>query len=230
MFSNNGENLMHRILIFLMILSTFLAFGQDTDDELVNPKDIIPDLVIDLKYATSDHKFLNLPEGDLLLPKFYTVNECLVLSKAAKLLKIAQDSLKKIREFDGKTYPNGIGLKIWDGYRPLSVQYLFWEIYPNPVYIANPANGSKHNRGGAVDLTLVDLLTGNDLKMPTPFDDFSEKASHGYNSFSQEILNNRALLKSIMSQVAGMVIYDAEWWHYEIPGASNYPLLDFQMK
>ena len=222
---------MNKLLISVLLLPFSLAFGQDGEDELVNPKDLIPDIVIDLKYSTSDHKFLNLPEGDILLPKFYTANECLLLLKAVKLLKIAQDSLRKIRDFNDKLYPNGIGIKIWDGYRPLAVQYLFWEIYPNPVYIANPATGSKHNRGGAVDMTLVDLATGTELNMPTLFDDFSVKASHSYIGYlSTEVLNNRALLKSIMAEVAGMLIYDAEWWHYEIPGASNYPLLDFQMK
>ena len=223
---------MNKMLIFsILLFPAFYALGQDGEDELINPKDLIPDIVIDLKYSTSDHKFLNLPEGDILLPKFYTANECLLLSKAVKMLKIAQDSLRNIREFNGKQYPNGIGIKIWDGYRPRSVQYLFWEIYPNSTYIANPETGSKHNRGGAVDLTLVDLATGTELKMPTLFDDFSEKASHSYIGYlSTEVLNNRALLKSIMAEVADMLIYDAEWWHYEIPGASNYPLLDFQMK
>jgi D-alanyl-D-alanine dipeptidase len=221
---------MIRLLFFLSFFPFLYCLAQAAEDELINPKDLIPDIVIDLKYSTSDHKFLNLPEGDLPLPNFYTANECLLLSKAVKLLKIAQDSLKKIRNFNGKNYSKGIGLKIWDGYRPLSVQYLFWEIYPNPTYIANPTNGSKHNRGGAVDLTLIDLSTGNELRMPTQFDDFSEKASQSYNALPQEILNNRALLRNIMSLVAGMVIYDAEWWHYEVPAASNYPLLDFQMK
>jgi D-alanyl-D-alanine dipeptidase len=223
-------NQFFKIFLSLISLPLFVLFGQDSDDELINPKDLIPDIVIDLKYATSDHKFLNLPEGNISLPKFYTANECLLLGKAVKLLKIAQDSLRNITQFNGKTYPKGIGIKIWDGYRPLSVQYLFWEIYPNPTYIANPANGSKHNRGGAVDLTLIDLATGAELKMPTPFDDFSEKASHSYTFLPQEVIQNRSLLKSILTQVAGMLAYEAEWWHYEIPGANNYPLLDFQMK
>jgi D-alanyl-D-alanine dipeptidase len=221
---------MIKLLFLLSFIPLFNCLPQEAEDELIDPKDLISDIVIDLKYSTSDHKFLNLPEGDLPLPNFYTANECLLLSKAVKLLKIAQDSLKKIKNFNGKDYPNGIGLKIWDGYRPLSVQYLFWEIYPNPTYIADPSNGSKHNRGGAVDLTLIDLSTGNELKMPTQFDDFSVKASQSYNNLSQEILNNRSLLRNILTQVAGMVSYDAEWWHYEVPAASNYPLLDFQMK
>ncbi len=226
----NSKKIFSFLSTIVLFLSVTVTFGQDSEEELVNPKDFIPDIVIDLKYATSDHKFLNLPEGDIALPKFYTANECLLLAKTVKLLKVAQDTLRKITLFNGRLYPKGIGIKIWDGYRPLSVQYLFWEIYPNPTYIANPANGSKHNRGGAVDLTLVDLSTGLELKMPTAFDDFSEKASHSYNFLQQEVLQNRALLKSVLTQVAGMIAYDAEWWHYEIPGASNYPLLDFQMK
>lgn len=220
---------MKKLIIPLLILP-ILLFAQSGDDELVNPKDLIPDIVIDLRYSTPDHSFLNLPEGDLPLPKFYTANECLMLHIAAKKLKIAQDSLRNIREHNGKNFPEGIGIKIWDGYRPRAVQYLFWELYPNGTYIANPSSGSKHNRGGAVDLTLIDLSTGTELEMPTLFDDFSDKASHTYSSLPQEVINNRELLKDILMNVAGLNIYSAEWWHYEVPGASSYPLLDFQMK
>ena len=220
---------MKKLIIPLLILP-ILLFAQSGDDELVNPKDLIPDIVIDLRYSTPDHSFLNLPEGDLPLPKFYTANECLMLHIAAKKLKIAQDSLRNIREHNGKNFPEGIGIKIWDGYRPRAVQYLFWELYPNGTYIANPSSGSKHNSGGAVDLTLIDLSTGTELEMPTLFDDFSDKASHTYSSLPQEVINNRELLKDILMNVAGLNIYSAEWWHYEVPGASSYPLLDFQMK
>ena len=220
---------MKKLIIPLLILP-ILLFAQSGDDELVNPKDLIPDIVIDLRYSTPDHSFLNLPEGDLPLQKFYTANECLMLHIAAKKLKIAQDSLRNIREHNGKNFPEGIGIKIWDGYRPRAVQYLFWELYPNGTYIANPSSGSKHNRGGAVDLTLIDLSTGTELEMPTLFDDFSDKASHTYSSLPQEVINNRELLKDILMNVAGLNIYSAEWWHYEVPGASSYPLLDFQMK
>jgi len=217
---------MKKLLLFLVIP---LILSAQTDDELINPKELIPDIVIDLRYSTKDHKFLNLPNGDMPLPKFYTVNECLVLLKAAKMLKTAQDSLRKITSHNGIAYPQGIGIKIWDGYRPRAVQWLFWEIFPNPVYIADPSTGSKHNRGGAIDLTLIDMATGNELQMPTLFDDFSDKASHDYNNLPPNILANRALLKSVM-MYAGFSIYTAEWWHYEVPNAGSYPLLDFQTK
>lgn len=217
---------------FLMILFLFplLLNAQDGDDELVNPKDLIHDIVIDLRYSTPDHKFLNLPEGDMPLPKFYTCNESLMVLKLVDALKLAQDSLRNIRTHNGKKYPLGIGIKIWDGYRPRAVQYLFWEIYPNPTYIADPNSGSMHNRGGAVDLTLIDLATGNELLMPTEFDDFSVKASHGFSDLPQEAIANRELLRDIMVNIAGLSTYGAEWWHYNLPAANSYPLNDFQMK
>lgn len=217
-------------LLLIVIFLPLLVSAQNGDDELINPKELIPDLVIDLRYNTDEHKFLNLPEGDLPLPKFYTTDECLVLLKGAKQLKVAQDTLRKIRQFNGKSYPKGLGIKIWDAYRPHTVQYLFWEIYPNSTYIAEPGNGSKHNRGGAIDLTLVDLSTGKELEMPTKFDDFSNKASHGYMDLPAEVIANRSLLKSIMTEVAGFNYYYNEWWHYEVAGASDYPLRDFQLK
>lgn len=218
--------------LFLLLFLPFIIFAQDGEGELVNPKDIIHDIVIDLRYRTTEHKFLNLPEGDMSLPKFYTANECLMVLKGVMQLKIAQDSLRNIKKHNGKSYPKGIGIKIWDAYRPRSVQYLFWDIYPNGTYIANPANGSKHNRGGAVDLTLVDLATGEELLMPTRFDDFSDRASQNFSEslLTNEQVENRKLLRNIMVNVAGLGMYSGEWWHYEVQGAGSLPLLDFQMK
>lgn len=220
---------MYKIL-FVFLLYIVNIFAQSSDDEFVNPKDIIPDIVIDLRYSTADHKFLNLPIGDISLPKFYTCNEALMLNKLVKAIKVAQDSLRKIRTYMGKEYSKGIGIKIWDGYRPRAVQYLLFDVYPNPVYVADPNNGSMHNRGGAVDLTLIDLATGNELEMPTLFDDFSDRASHSYTNLSQEAINNRKLLKDILTKVAGLNYYESEWWHYNLPDANSYPLMDFQMK
>ncbi|PJA96291.1 MAG: peptidase M15 [Ignavibacteriales bacterium CG_4_9_14_3_um_filter_34_10] len=217
--------------IFLMIIFFSIAVNaQSSDDELVNPKDLIPDIVIDLRYSTADHVFRNLPSGDIALPKFYTCNESLMLNKLVKALKLAQDSLRNIRTYNSKNYPSGIGIKIWDGYRPRAVQYLLFDVYPNPVYIADPTSGSMHNRGGAVDLTLVDLATGDELEMPTLFDDFSSNSSHTNMNLSQEVINNRQLLKDVLTKVAGLKYYESEWWHYNLSDASSYPLMDFQMK
>ena len=220
---------MKRLLVLTFLIPLVIS-GQTGDDELINPKELIPDLVVDLRYASADHAFLNTPDGDIKLPKLYTANECLVVLSAAKKLKIAQDTLRNIREHNGKEYPEGIGIKIWDGYRPRAAQFVFWEIYPNATYVANPVSGSMHNRGGAIDLTLIDLASGEELEMPTEFDDFSVRASHGYEDLSEDAKANRELLRDIMTNVAGLEMYSAEWWHYNVPEAGSYPLRDFQMK
>ncbi|MEN8193350.1 MAG: M15 family metallopeptidase [Bacteroidota bacterium] len=217
-------------VISLALLPIILS-AQSGLDEFVNPKDIIPDIVIDLRYSTPNHSFLNIPgEDDIPLPKFYTCNESLVLLKLANALKLAQDYLRSVTSHNGKEYPKGIGIKIWDGYRPRAIQYLLFEAYPNPVYVANPSSGSMHNRGGAIDLTLIDLATGEELEMPTEFDDFSTDASHSNTNLTQEVINNRELLRYAMHDIAELSIYSAEWWHYNLPDAGSYPLQDFQMK
>ena len=220
-----------KLIIILLVFLPVLLYSQSGLDELVNPKDLIPDIVIDLRYSTPNHKFLNIPDkGDIQLPKFYTCNESLVLLKLANALKLAQDHLRTITTHNNKEYPKGIGLKIWDGYRPRAVQYLFFDIYPNPVYIADPESGSMHNRGGAVDVTLIDLATGKELEMPTKFDDFSTAASISNNDLPQEVINNRDLLFNTMTNIAHLKNYSAEWWHYNLSDAGSYPLQDFQMK
>ena len=94
-----------------------------------------------------------------------------------------------------------------------------WKIVPNPDYVANPHKGSIHNRGGAVDITLVEA-NGIDLDMGTTFDFFGIEASHNYQNLSQEIKSNRALLKTIMIQ-NGFISLDSEWWHYNLKSALN---------
>ena len=199
-------------LLILLFLPPVLARAQTAGDELINVKELIPDVAIDLKYNTVDN---------FLHQKMYTTDECLLAMGTVKQLKKVQDSLRTL----------GLGLKIFDGYRPRAVQYLMWEIFPNPVYVADPASGSNHNRGGAVDLTLLNLATGQELLMPTAFDYFGVEASHGWTiGMSQEQINNRALLLTMMETVGGFTRYDAEWWHYQYSPSLANPLLDFQMK
>ena len=102
-----------------------------------------------------------------------------------------------------------------------------WELYGSP-WVANPASGSRHNRGEAIDLTLIDRATGLELEMPTYFDEFTPAAGHGYMNLPAHVIANRELLKNMMTQYGGLVLYSAEWWHYTLP--IGYPLLDFQMK
>ena len=188
------------------------AAAQTADDELVNVKHLIPDIVLDLRYNTVDN---------FCAQKLYTTDECLLSHGAVRRLQVIQDSLRA----------RGLGLKVYDAYRPRSVQYLMFEIVPNPIYVADPASGSVHNRGGAVDVSLVDAVTGVELNMPTEFDDFSNMAHHGWTvGLTAEQVANRELLLDMMTRVGGFDLYSAEWWHYTMPGASGYPLLDFQLR
>jgi len=196
----------------LLVVIPILLNAQSADDELVNVKELIPDIVLDLKYGTTDN-FLN--------QKMYTANECLLAHGAVKHLKLVQDSLRRA----------GLGLKIWDGYRPRAVQYLMWEIFPNSTYVADPATGSNHNRGAAVDLTIVNLASGLELPMPTPFDWFGDEAGHNwYIGLTADQVANRAYLKAMMENVGGFTSLDDEWWHYTYSPALENPLMDFQMK
>jgi D-alanyl-D-alanine dipeptidase len=113
----------------------------------------------------------------------------------------------------------GYKIKLFDCYRPLDIQKKMWEIVPNPIYVANPNKGSIHNRGGAVDITLVDK-NGKELEMGTDFDYFGIEASHNYPHFSSKIKRNRKLLKRVMIQQK-FNSFDSEWWHYNLKSALN---------
>ncbi len=201
-----------RILLLLIVLPVSLSYSQSAWDELVPVRQLIPDIVLDLRYNTADN-FLD--------QKLYSTDECLLAHGMLVPLARVQDSLRA----------RGLGLKIYDGYRPRAVQFLMWEIYPNPVYVADPVSGSVHNRGGAIDCSLVRLDTGEELVMPTPFDWFGPEASHGYTQgLSAEQIANRELLLDIMTRVGGFARYDAEWWHYTWSAPGTLPLLDFQLR
>ncbi|MCB0730953.1 MAG: M15 family metallopeptidase [Ignavibacteriae bacterium] len=215
------KNIKYIFIIFTSLLTNF--YSQTKSSELVPIKDLIPNIIIELKYATTDNFFEQ---------KLYASNECYVLKELADKLIFIQDSLNKLKFFNGKSFPKGIGLKIWDGYRPRSVQYTMFEIFPDPTFVADPKSGSTHNRGGAVDLTLVDLNNGEEFNMPTGFDDFSDAAAHDYPSdlLTYEQFQNREFIKKIMTEVGGLDLYSAEWWHYQLINNKDFPLLDFQVK
>lgn len=132
-------------------------------------------------------------------------------------------ALKKI---NAELALSGLGLKVFDAYRPYMITKKMWKVVHDERYTANPAKGSGHNRGAAIDVTLVSLASGQELVMPTEFDDFTEKADHDYNELPTEVMANRSLLKKIMEN-HGFVPLQTEWWHYSLPGAaSRFELLD----
>jgi zinc D-Ala-D-Ala dipeptidase len=179
--------------------------AQTQDFDLVDIKSINPRILVDIRYATSNN-FVGRP--------VYSRAKCFLRRKVALKLDAIQQKLEKI----------GLGLKIWDGYRPHSVQKIFWEIVPDPRYVAPPEIGSRHNRGAAVDLTLVDDQ-GKELKMPTDFDDFSDKAHLNYDRLPKEVIYNRTLLENIM-RAHDFIPCQTEWWHFDDEEGEKYPIED----
>ncbi|WP_456062164.1 M15 family metallopeptidase [Capnocytophaga leadbetteri] len=183
---------MKLIITFLSALLSFVVWGQQSD--FVRLKDLSPDFVYELKYATPDN---------FLKQAVYDCGECYLRKSTAEALVKANEAFKQL----------GYRIKLFDCYRPLSVQKKMWKILPGTHYVANPAKGSKHNRGAAVDLTLVDAQ-GKELNMGTPFDFFGKEAHHTYTEHSKEVLENRKLLKETLDKFNFKSIY-SEWWHYE---------------
>ncbi len=188
-----------------IILAGFSFLLAQNDTSLVEINKVNPNIILDIRYATNNN---------FLKKKVYPEACCFLRKAAAIKLDLIQNELEKI----------GLGLKIYDGYRPLSVQKQMWKIMPDNRYVANPAKGSRHNRGAAVDLTLVDK-NGNELKMPTPFDSFEQKAHHSYQNLSDKIKQNRWILKTIMEKY-GFKSITSEWWHYDLIGWSKFSILN----
>lgn len=125
--------------------------------------------------------------------------------------------------------PKGYGLLVFDGYRPWSVTKLFWDITPQDKrdrgFVANPAKGSKHNRGAAVDLSMYELATGREVMMPSPYDEFSDRAAPDYAGGTAEERERRDLLRAEMEK-EGFEVDPGEWWHFNYRGWESYPILD----
>ena len=187
----------------ILLVSQGFSFGEE--NPLVDIQKISPKIRIDIRYATPD----NFTHETL-----YPEARCLLLREVAEKLSTVQQRLEK----------NGMGLKIFDGYRPLSVQKKMWAKFPVEGYVANPAKGSNHNRGAAVDLTLVDS-EGRELSMPSAYDEFSERAHRDYTGGSAEALKNRQILQEEMEK-EGFHGLTTEWWHFDYKDAKKYPVLD----
>ena len=183
------------------------SFEGLADTTFVRLADFSEDFVYDLRYAT---------ENNFLKEKVYDCAECYVRVKTAKALITANKEFMR----------SGFKIKFFDCYRPNSVQYKMWHILPNPQYVANPVKGSIHNKGGAVDITLVDLEE-QELDMGTDFDFFGKRAHHDYMELPQPILDNRKLLRSTMEKY-GFWGIRTEWWHYNLSSGSNDKVANFK--
>ncbi|MBC3539471.1 M15 family metallopeptidase [Rufibacter sediminis] len=184
--------------------------AQDPKQELVELASYIPGLVLDIRYATKDN---------LAGEPVYTL-------ATAYARKPVADALKKIQ---AELKPLGLGLKIYDGYRPYQVTVQFFEKVKDSVFVASPRTGSRHNRGCAMDLTLIRLRDGKELKMPTAYDAFTPKAHSDYAKLPSKVKQNRDLLKQAMLR-HGFQVYPDEWWHFDFKDWRSYPLMDIRFE
>ena len=175
---------------------------EPADDAFVPVLDYIPDMIVDLRYATEDNF-----TGE----RIYPFRDAYLRYSTVRKLLMAQELLAS----------EGLGLKLWDAFRPVSAQFALWEVCPDLRYVADPRTGnSSHSRGNTVDITLVDAA-GQELTMPTSFDDFSTLADRDYTDCSEEAAKNALLLQSVMEEV-GFKGYFGEWWHFS--DADTYPV------
>jgi len=174
--------------------------------EMVDLEEAIDSVILDIRYATSNNF-----TGEVI----YTSAKAFARKPVADALMQVQDSLVYYR----------LALKIYDAYRPYAATLKFYEVYPDTNFVANPRYGSRHNRGCAIDLTLVERSTGKEIPMPTEYDEFSDKSHPDYQNLSDTILANRKFLFNIMEHF-GFTHYPTEWWHFDYDGWENYPLMD----
>jgi poly-gamma-glutamate synthesis protein (capsule biosynthesis protein) len=180
--------------------------ASHSPEDFVNVAQAVHDIIVELPYATTNNTFKT---------RFYKSNRALLRRGTARKLNKVQGILARSQ----------LRLKIWDGYRPLSIQRRMWNKVRDARYVANPdKGGSRHNRGCAVDVTLVDR-NGRELEMPTGFDDFSLRAHAEYSGATPAAKKNRALLGKAMT-AAGFTQLSTEWWHFDDLDAARYPLAD----
>lgn len=174
-------------------------------------KKYIPGLVLELRYAGTDN---------------FTGQRIYPATRTTYLRRIARKSLSKVQR---QLRAQGLGLKIFDAYRPYSATELIWNLVKDESYAANPAKGSNHNRGIAIDVTIIDSKTKEELNMGTTFDNFSDTAHHSFRSLPDTVLKNRLLLRKVMEQ-NGFTAMETEWWHYSLPDPGKYGLLDLSFE
>ena len=186
------------------------SYAANPDKQLIEIRKVIPGIVLDIRYATTQN-----------FMKQVMYSEARAFARKPVVVQ-----LQKIQKELGK---KGYGLKIFDAYRPYAVTVAFYQKASDKNFVANPSKGSKHNRGCAVDLTLIDLKTGKDVPMPTPYDSFAPAAAPHYANLPANIIKNRSFLINTMQAHGFKVIYN-EWWHFDFSGWQGYELMDIPFK
>lgn len=196
--------------LFLICFFISACYQPKSEINLIDIHQLDPTIKLDVRYATENN----------------FTGKILYSSSRVYLVREVAEQLVKVNQYLKDNYK--LQIKIYDGYRPLSVQKKMWELIPDERYVANPAKGSRHNRGCAVDLTLIDSL-GNELDMGIPYDDFTEKAHIDYLNLPEIVLTNRKILQEAMMKF-GFIPLMTEWWHFDYKDWKNYPVLDIDVK
>jgi D-alanyl-D-alanine dipeptidase len=208
--------LCRRLLLLLLLLPGSGAVAQEPpkekgnfrQPELVELIKLDPTIKLDIRYTTSNN-FLGRP--------VYKEARAFLQRPAAEALVRAH---RKLRE-------KGYGLLVFDGYRPWSVTKIFWDSTPpeKRQFVADPKQGSRHNRGCAVDLTLFDLRTGEEVEMPSGYDEMTERAHPNYQGGAQEQRRVRDILRQAM-EAEGFAVFEVEWWHFDYKDWRKYPIIN----
>jgi len=205
-FTGRGLKAWGLLLLALGLVSQ-APVGASGPEPLVDLVQVVPELQVELRFAT---------ERQFLKKAVYPFHRAWAQPALAQRLQKAQAWLK----------PKGYRLKIWDAYRPMAFQELFWQKIKNENFISHPRKGGRHTRGTAVDLTLVDAQ-GQELEMPTPYTEFSQRAFRDYQKLPSKARANRSLLEQAMKQ-GGLEPLPTEWWHFDLPGWRKFPVLKWQ--
>lgn len=203
-------------LLAAFLILSFQAAAQDgppkesdkREAHLIELITLDPTIKLDIRYAT---------ENNFVGKKVYPEARAFLQKPAAKGVAKVHKKLKKM----------GLGLVIFDGYRPWSITKLFWEVTPEDkrIFVADPSKGSKHNRGCAIDLSIYDLKTGKPVEMPSDYDEFTERASPDYAGGNPEQRANRDLLRRLMED-EGFIVNNNEWWHFDYKDWEKYAIYD----
>ncbi|HRK05266.1 MAG TPA: D-alanyl-D-alanine dipeptidase [Chlorobiota bacterium] len=192
-------------LFSVFVAAITMTAGPASPSDMVVLQHEVPELIFDVRYATENNFTHRVLYSDSLL----------------KSRRHVADSLKIAVRLAAE---RGYRIKIFDAYRPVSVQRFMWSLLPDERYVADPAKGSRHNRGCAVDVTLC-TLDGKEVDMGTDYDEFTERAHADANDISQEQAAHRAILRGIMN-ASGFDVLPTEWWHFDLRGWEQYPILE----
>ncbi|GGG56536.1 M15 family metallopeptidase [Hymenobacter glacieicola] len=180
--------------------------ASDAEQQLVNLVDLIPDLVLDIRYATP---------RNLLGEAVYPAAKAYVRRPVAEALQRVQLALAR----------HGLGLCVYDAYRPYSVTVRFYEHLRDENFAAPPWRGSRHNRGCSVDVGLVEQATGRPVPLPTDFDELTPASHTNFSELPNYVLMNRIILLAAMKG-QGFINYAKEWWHFDFHRWAEFDLLD----